>query len=456
MSKEEKAAGRGGPVAAEPSLLSLPTMAIAPLDGPEGTIPDAGPGEGAAPDSVIVPLERLAPELEQALDRPPGTASPADRYLRREELGKGGTGVVVAVEDRLLRRTIAVKRLLEGHATQLGRLFLHEARLVASLDHPSIIPVHDFGVDSSDRPYIAMKYVQGQTLTEDLRQKGALRDGERFAQLVEVFIRACEALAFAHDKGWLHADLKPANLMLGDYGETYVVDWGNAIPRHRWHRPLGYVAGTPGFMAPEQARGGAVDPRTDVYGLGACLFLCLTRRIPHREAGSGQDLVKHVASGLPPQLPAGAERAPAPLLRLALRCLSPDPDQRPADMLALKRELDRVRSGTASLPRQTVQPGETVVRQGEPGDTAYLVLQGELEVLQEGRGRIATLQTGDVFGELAPIMGGIRTSTVRATTACTLAHMSGDDLRASLGMGQLGGRFVRAIADRMLQLERGI
>lgn len=433
-------------------LPSLPTMAVDPLDSELfGSIEQPE----SAPRTAPIPLERLPPELEQALDRPEGTARPEDRYVRREVLGKGGTGVVVAVEDRLLRRTIAVKRLLEGHSTRLGRLFLHEARLVASLDHPSIIPVHDFGVDSSDRPYIAMKYVQGETLTDNLRRLGALRQGPRMGELIDVFIRACEALASAHDKGWLHADLKPSNIMVGDYGETYVVDWGNAVPRRRWGKNLGFIAGTPGYLAPEQARGGPVDPRTDVYGLGACLFLCLTRRAPHREHGTGDAVVKHTATGAPVQLPPSAARAPAALVRLALACLSPDPALRPPDMRALRQELDKVRSGAAGLPRRAMVPGEVIVKQGEEGDTAFLVVSGQLEVIQEGRGRIATMETGDVFGELAPLMGGVRTSTVRALSEGTLAVMSGEDLRTALGVGQLGGRFVRAIADRMLQLERG-
>ena len=438
------------------ALPSLPTMAMQPLDSEQfDEEAPSQPSEQEPPaPSAALQLDRLAPELERALDRGEGEAGPADRYVRRQVLGKGGTGLVIAVEDRLLRRTIAVKRLLEGHSTRLGRLFLHEARLVASLDHPSIIPVHDFGVDSGDRPYIAMKYVRGETLTENLRSQGALREGQRLGELVEIFIRACEALAFAHDKGWLHADLKPSNIMIGDYGETYVVDWGNAVPESRWHRPLGFVAGTPGYMAPEQARGGAVDPRTDVYGLGACLFLCLTRKAPHRELGTGEVVVKHTASGAPVQLPRSASRAPAPLMRLAMRCLSPDPELRPPDMLALKRDLDRIRSGASGLPQRTMVPGEVIVKQGDEGDTAFLVISGQLEVVQEGRGRIATLETGDVFGELAPLLGGIRTSTVRALSDGVLAVMSGDDLRDSLGMGQLGGRFVRAIADRMLHLER--
>lgn len=420
------------------TLHSLPTAALDPLS----EAPPAGNGS----------LVRIAPELEQALDRPDGATVPGDRYRRIALVGEGGTGAVYSVEDRLLQRTIAVKRLQQYHSTDLGRLFLQEARLCASLDHPCVIPVHDYGVDSQDRPYIAMKLVQGETLTQNLRRLGAIRDGQRAGDLLDVFSRVCEAMAFSHSKGWLHADLKPSNIMMGAFGEVYVVDWGNAIPSRRWNRPLNYVAGTPSFMSPEQARGGCVGPPSDVYGIGGCLYLALTRRTPY--PGTPDEKVARAAAGEPIVLPPSAARAPEPLLRLALRCLSPEVADRPADVLQLKRELDRIRSGTWGLPQVSLDMGQDVVREGEAGDTAYLVLSGAVEVLQAGKGCIATLSVGDVFGELAPILGKPRTSTVRTLEPTTLAVMSGEELRESLAMGRLGGRFVKAIADRMLQRER--
>jgi serine/threonine protein kinase len=183
------------------------------------------------------------------------------RYRLVGPIGAGGMGAVFEVVDEPLGRRVALKVVdvsLDGG--EAAEALLVEARVLAGLEHPGLVPVHDAGRLADGRAYYAMKLVRGRRLDEAL-------DGSSLPERLRVFLRVCEPVAFAHANGVVHRDLKPSNVMLGSFGEVLVLDWGLA-------RPVAGAAdasGTPGFMAPEQAAGGLVDARADVYGLGALL-----------------------------------------------------------------------------------------------------------------------------------------------------------------------------------------
>ncbi|MEC7947921.1 MAG: serine/threonine-protein kinase, partial [Myxococcota bacterium] len=249
------------------------------------------------------------------------TRPPADRYRRLEVIGRGGAGDVYRYLDRTLNRLIAVKELKSDLARDPGmvRRFMHEAQVVAQLDHPAIIPVHDLGRDEQGQWYLAMKEVHGRTLRKIISdvhahrrssQGGTVTDGWTLRRLVDAFQTVCEAVAFAHSRGVVHRDLKPDNVMVGDFGEVYVLDWGlarildapdGAEPTEAsdpWSLQPGVAAdeppatqtrhgavvGTPAYMPPEQARGerDAIGPHSDVWSLGALLYACLYGRPPWR------------------------------------------------------------------------------------------------------------------------------------------------------------------------------
>ncbi len=222
-------------------------------------------------------LERLreaadAPDLE-------GT-----RYRLLGRLGQGGMGGVFRVEDVTLEREVALKVLhLDDRGGALSARLLQEARVIARLEHPGIVPVHDAGTLPDGRPYYTMKLVQGRRLDEHV-ENAAISDRLR------IFLRICDPVAFAHAHGVLHRDLKPANVMVGPFGEVLLMDWGlskllaTAEATHSAPRTLisasatngqtahGSILGTPGYMAPEQRRGEtSIDQRADVYSLGAIL-----------------------------------------------------------------------------------------------------------------------------------------------------------------------------------------
>jgi serine/threonine protein kinase len=213
-------------------------------------------------------------------------------------VGRGGMGVVYLAEDQALGRRVAVKVLeLPDEAGDLAARLLREARILAHLEHPGIVPVHDAGTLPDGRVYYAMKYVEGSRLDEYARTLESAPDRLR------VFQKICDAVAFAHSRGVLHRDLKPENVMVGPFGEVLVMDWGVAkilpersadavctdsvqassgpshgpSPEARQKTATGTVVGTPGYMSPEQARGEAssLDQRTDVYALGMILRFLL-------------------------------------------------------------------------------------------------------------------------------------------------------------------------------------
>src|SRR5262245_6963592 len=205
---------------------------------------------------------------DSALNRLHGMIAGPDltgtRYQLDSLLGRGGMATVYLARDTTLDREVALKVLdWAGDDASASRL-AQEARILASLEHPGIVPVHDFGVLADGRPFYAMKRVRGERLDR-------WAQGRDVHERLAAFLRICDAVAFAHAYGVVHRDLKPANVMVGEFGEVLVLDWGIARVRGQ-PEAAGIVAGTPDYMAPEQVRGDrVVDERTDVFALGTML-----------------------------------------------------------------------------------------------------------------------------------------------------------------------------------------
>ena len=208
------------------------------------------------------------------------------RYAFVEELGRGGMGAVYLAEDRELDRLVAIKVLNTPEATdELRARMIREAQIIARLEHPGIVPVHDAGTLPDGRIFYAMKYVRGSRLDEYAAQGPSLNDRLRKFQAV------CDAVAFAHAHGVIHRDLKPQNIMIGAFGEVLVMDWGVAKirddPRQSalYNTSDGTVIGTRDYMSPEQARGEVeIDERADVYSLGVVLKYLLTEQKVNKQA----------------------------------------------------------------------------------------------------------------------------------------------------------------------------
>ena len=258
----------------------------------------------------------------------------AGRYSIDRELGRGGMGVVYLAREVHLDRLVAIKLLPPERSaiTTLRDRFLREARLAAKLSHPHIIPIH--AVDEADGfVFYVMAYVDGETLAQRVRQRGPMSasDGSR------VLREAAWALAHAHSQGLVHRDVKPDNILIEfSSGRALVADFGIAAAAGD-AAPDG-VSGTPEFMSPEQALGGNIDARSDLYGLGATAFYAFSGRLPFEGDSATQILAKQVTEAPPPLASLGIA-VPRKLAQLVDRCLSKDPAHRPASAEALAEQL---------------------------------------------------------------------------------------------------------------------
>ncbi len=292
---------------------------------------------GAADDNRVSPEE-----LRQGLDLPAGDR--IQDYGELSTIGVGGVGAVFSAYEPGLNREVALKLLRPQFRNQSDRIadFIREARATAQIDHPNIVPVHRLGVFEDVGVYFTMKKVEGETLRAILKKLEADRPGYRrkytLRRLLEIFLGACNGVAFAHRHGILHCDLKPGNLMVGDYGEVLVMDWGMA--RYRPELDQGrsgnkmnlelecelrpgtptdgnVPGGTPAFMAPELLTGEETTPneQSDVYGLGTILYTILTwRGAPFDVTKPVEDVMRDAALGrfVPPRK-AAPKAQPLPL-----------------------------------------------------------------------------------------------------------------------------------------------
>jgi eukaryotic-like serine/threonine-protein kinase len=359
------------------------------------------------------------------------------------KIASGGMGTIEVALDRALDRRVAVKTLhrhLRGDAAAV-RMFLREARLTGLLDHPHVVPVYELGERPDGNLFFAMKLVEGRTLAAWIDSLPAgLLDTATLYMLLDVISKVCDALAFAHSRGVLHCDVKPANVMVGDFGQVYLMDWGiarliaNEAPSPSTDTS---VIGTPCYMSPEQARGDRkrLDERSDVFLIGAMLYEVLTHRAPYVNGDRLETLALAAAGAFPsPRKLAGAA-VPIELDRIVMRAMAKAPSDRYPSVSALKEDLVRFMRGGAEFPRRQVAAGEVIVAEGDPGDAAYIVVDGACEVRKETPGGALPLQQlgpGDVFGEMAILTDGPRTASVVALAPTTLLVVTGQVLEQEM------------------------
>jgi eukaryotic-like serine/threonine-protein kinase len=303
------------------------------------------------------------------------------RYELVRPLGHGAMATVDLAHDVELDRPVAVKRLAENLARDedLRRRFVREARLAARLAHPNVVRVFDVGEDEG-RPFIAMEYVEGETLAELVARRGPLPP----AAAATLGMQMCAGLAAAHDAGLVHRDVKPQNLLLGTDGVLKLGDFGIAVGHEGTRLTLvGTVLGTVGYLAPEQARGDQVTAAADIYAVGAVLYELLTGE-PSRSASSLTEL--GAENGFePPDVAGRLPGVPAELVAAVSACLSLRPEDRPPSAAALARLLAPVASEaeTVSLPadpsrRATEILAPTTVRSPRRWTTRRLVAASAL------------------------------------------------------------------------------
>ncbi|HWJ57160.1 MAG TPA: serine/threonine-protein kinase, partial [Vicinamibacterales bacterium] len=354
--------------------------------------PPALPGPPALPDDAVPSTLPTMASLGPPLTAPPSL--PPARYKLGPEIARGGMGRVVDALDTRLGRTVAFKEALTADRDALQR-FEREIRITARLEHPSIVPVHDAGESSGGAPFYVMRKVSGRPLEKLVASAETV--GQRLA-LIPHIVNSAQAIAHAHERGIVHRDIKPSNILVGELGETVVIDWGLAKvigepePDAPIGRPLvdlsdtlktraGIVYGTPGFMAPEQLCGAPVDERCDVYALGATLYHLLARTPPHH-AKTADEMMKAAVAAPPTPIRELVPGVPLDLSTIVDKALAHDPTVRYQNARALAEDLQRFLTGQL-VASHHYTPREKVIRfvrknRGVSAAVAALIVVGSV------------------------------------------------------------------------------
>jgi serine/threonine-protein kinase len=326
------------------------------------------------PEPIDPTATVFQPTEAQSTVRPEGPAKPlqptargaTDRYKPVRLCAIGGLGEVLLAEDVELNRQVALKRMRSDAVVGKGaaRRFLREAEMTARLQHPGIIPVYGMSVDNDGRPAYAMRLVEGETLADAIRRfhTNPQFRSLAFRELLQRFVDVCQAVGYAHSRGVVHRDLKPGNIMLGRFGETYVVDWGLArtVDRTEAERiegeetlhvsadqtgdstRMGAAVGTPAYMSPEQAAGrwDVLGSTADVYGLGAMLYNLLTGRAPIQD-DTWPAMQQRIQRGERPPARQVNPAAPRPLEAICNKAMTLEPNDRYASAQDLAADVQR-------------------------------------------------------------------------------------------------------------------
>ena len=400
-----------------------------------------------------------------------GSATPVDpdaRYIDVELVGAGGMGTVMIARDARLGREVAVKRVAaDPDDVDAAARLAREASITARLEHPSIVPIYDAGLDPAGRAYYAMRLIRGRSLAEVIADTATL---EARLSLVRAFLAMCQAMAYAHRHGVLHRDLKPANVMIGEFDEVYLVDWGLARELVEPEPADETLAGTPAYLAPERARGEVSTTASDVWSLGAILGEIVLGRglMP----ASRLALLAQLAAPTPPTW-VWPERSPPELIAIAAKALAWAPADRYRDAAALAVDVSAYLDGrrveahaysTAELARRLIHAWRWQVAAVVAALVAggvVLALTGSRIKGEERRAHAAEQRATAALGDTRVALAwALEQSAVAALVAGddalaesfaarALGYRESVDARGVLAATRAGGR-PRAVAHREL------
>jgi serine/threonine-protein kinase len=406
------------------------------------------------------------------------------RFTVLGEIASGGMATIERIADRALERHAARKCLDPDALTDPNSLrrFIREARITSRLDHPNVVPVHDIGIDRNGRVYFTMKLVEGRTLSALIRERPQ-GEGAHHALLdrLDIVTKVCDALSLAHDRGVIHCDVKPDNVMVGEHGEVFLMDWGVARlldesqtlgPRgERWDNTSiltnevtagtdRFLIGTVSYMAPEQTaqEGLTLSVRTDVFNVGATLYEVVTGRPPYE----GETFFDALGLARACRFPVLEDdtapySVPPQLARIISKAMAREPGERYQSISDLRLDLIRFIRGEDVFPRATFAPGEVIVREGEGGHAAFIIEKGRCGVHRTVGGEmvvISELGPGEVFGETAILSPGPRTASVVAIDAVTVQVVNALTLERELSsMRPWMAMLIRTLASRFRELD---
>jgi len=411
------------------------------------------------------------------------------KYPILREIGSGATSRVYLARDPFAEREVAIKVFLfDSHADPHGERMLHkafvaEASLAGKLNHPHIVDIFDAVVEP-DHSYLVMEYVPGKTLEAHADVSTLLP----LNKVVEIIFKCIRALEYAFQHGVIHRDIKPGNILLSQYGETKVGDFGASFQQRLGHETTQITGvGSPAYMSPEQIRMEALTHQTDIYSLGVTMYRLLTGRLPYQ--ASTQAALTYAILNVAPPRPATLRPDLPPLLdQIVIRAINKDPKERYRSWLDFGKDLSQafvsLRLAGESISEsekfnklrefaffedfndvalwemvrigswKTVAAATPLIREGEEGDSFYLLVDGEVKVTLSGK-PLATLKPGACFGEILYFTERAqrRTTTVTTGSDATIIEFKAVALRAATDACQVGFNkgCMRVLVDRLAQ-----
>jgi hypothetical protein len=380
------------------------------------------------------------------------------RYHQLGTATEGGTAQVASCYDAYLNRIVAVKQLKDeaGKNEDLVRAFVNEVKLIGYLDHPGVVSIFDTFVMRDNRLSYSMKFIEGYNLEAGLEEKRG-PDGPALsvAECVGLLSKLAETLAYVHDRGVIHLDLKPASIMLGTYGQVLIMDWGSArlyderpfmeyvrafagkadVPSFQ-HESEDMLLGTPAYMSPEQTSGprNALTPVSDIFSTGIILYQILTGNHPFA-AGDPEGFMQNIRRLRQPPAHEVNPDVPRRVAAVCQKMLEKDPlDRYPSFHEVLDDLHEIAETGLAFFPR-SYEPGQVIVKEGEAGDFAFTIASGRVRVTATVDGRqkeLGELGKGEMFGEHAILKNRRRTETVTALEPTTIRVMTRPDVEMEL------------------------
>jgi CRP-like cAMP-binding protein/thiamine kinase-like enzyme len=443
------------------------TISIAPSSPPpdyQKTVVIQAESEASATQTITAqaaPEESPVPQAESSTDLADYAATDVetefyqkwikkhqgDKYKFCEKLFSGGMGAIFKVLERDLQRISAMKVLLPGlkeHPDTLNN-FISEAKITGFLEHPNIVPVHELGLLPQVGIFFTMKLAKGETLNAILAE---LKEGnpeyiEKYNtyHLLNIFRKVCDAVSYAHSINIVHQDIKPHNIMVGKYGEVFLMDWGIAkyvgnveqepdsvakeflkdILSFSKEKKSFHIKGSPAYMSPEQVSGDPqqIDKASDIFLLGATLYHIFTLEPPYQGDDIHEILLKAKnAELIPPETRNPAAQVPSEMSGIIMKAMALYKHDRYSTVEDMVKDIDDFIAGKWSpQEKKFFAAGETIMKEGEIGEEAYVILKGSVVIYRESGGHRVILNTakeGDIIGEIALIIKAPRSASVEA------------------------------------------
>ncbi|MDF1658455.1 MAG: protein kinase [Verrucomicrobiales bacterium] len=412
-----------------------------------------------------------------------------ERYHKAADIGEGGLSKVVSSFDSCLNRVVAMKELREEFLPDPDFLnaFITEAKMISYLDHPGVVTVYDSYFTENQQLRYTMQLVDGQTLLDFLghhMQPEVVNENYLF-DVLNIFTKLCETIAYVHDKGVIHLDLKPENIMLGHYGEVMIMDWGNA---HLYDDSLyadyvrtylkdgseadtklesgDAIVGTPLYMSPEQTLSrNDLGPTSDIYSLGVLVYELLTGQRPFA-APEVDDIVEKVRTLVPPPVHELNPDIPLRLSHIIQKMMQKAPEDRQQSAHELLNDIQAAQTSGQAFPEWEIAAGCLIFEEGDPGDFTIRIKTGRVEISKQDEGSkkvLAELGPGDVLGELSVFSNIPRTATAITLEDTVVYLMRSGEVNAELDklspwvsqmINALSNRF-DALNKKVMELEKG-